>query len=246
MRIETYREMIRMGGCINNASPYEERTDQCRCYKITFSLCYRFKMYDVTMCREWVRYMASASRKEDGLHPTYRPTWGGIIVEQVHKFFPGMVPYMKMSKPSGMVGKKLCGSYQYYPTAFREVVMSNKWGHISHYISTKSILTDFPESIHYGIGLYLSEYNPTLRNPDARRRGMTIERNNYYAVDYNTREFKRFQLALWRIYSSRESKFPQPVMHDMDSCIKFAQRLLKLKIEDHATSEQQVPATLPV
>jgi hypothetical protein len=246
MEMETYKEAIRLGGCIDNKSPHDQCTEACQCYKITFSVCYRFKIYEVTMCREWVRYMAGASRKQSGLHSSYRPTWGQIITDEVHKFFEGKIPWMKLSRPTSEKGKKLCGSYEYYPTAFREVMMMNKWGYIDHYVDIKTILGEFPEHIQSGYGLYLHQYRPGHKREDAFRRSLSHERNNYRAEQHNRDEWSKFQLALWRIYASRESKFPQSIMHDMDSCMKFAERLLKLKIEDHATNEQQIPASLPV
>jgi len=57
INIEGEKKVI-LGGCIENRTPLE-KSDGCQCYQVSFKICYELKVYHVSICREWLRYVTA-------------------------------------------------------------------------------------------------------------------------------------------------------------------------------------------
>lgn len=227
--------VIHIGGCISASGP-EDRVDFCNCYHLRFTICVRFKVYRVVMCRDWVHYVAGSI-----IDPTRNGiksgATGSVIEKEIRHHF-GIKLSHWWSTPGNRIprcakGKKLCDPLGHYPDYFREVVMSNKYGHIYNCIPCAEILAQDE--------LDTDQYNAP-DDYDHREMWMRNSRDSEN-ISYNKGKYRSFLKVLSQIASDRVYRWKVDAeMNREDVAIK----LLKLKIKDHATDEQQVTASLPV
>lgn len=117
-----------------NRSPNELHGDACDCYKIQFIACAFGKVHVVSMCREWVRYMAERVQ----LHETHSRERTSVVVKQYVLDALGATDdwfrWHYVPRPRSKAGREVAGSYERLPTHFIEVVMDNRYGRIEQMV----------------------------------------------------------------------------------------------------------------
>jgi len=225
---------IHIGGCILNRSPHEMRGDNCDCFKIRFTACAWLQHHSVQMCREWVKYMASSLP---------RKSWESDQQSQVikkavcdHFSITEQYPYIDKIVPKAKKLIEAVAPLGYVPQYFREVVMCNRYGHFENHISVRWILTEEHPQSPYG-GVY-------------GKKGEQLWEQKMWGYEiamHNRDLYWRFIAALYNLANNKKlTKYKGCNLSYGMNPLQATIKLLQLKTQQHETSEQQEPITLPV
>jgi hypothetical protein len=195
MREREKIETVVLGGCIENQRP-SDKSEGCNCFQVSMSICYKFKVYRVTICREWARYMACNRVPVYG-HRT-ETAWGEVVTNAIKDHF-SIIPVTQL-RGIYIRSKTLYNIVQplgYFPSYFREVVMYNRYGYLVNQIP----LTEIAERVYYDV------YKPEERLPDHYEHHWELAHNKWdeTSIGYNEQELKKFRRVLARIMAHGKS-----------------------------------------
>lgn len=217
---------IHIGGCILNRSPSDMHGADCDCFKIEFLACSFGKAYRVQMCREWVRYMAE---REQWFATHGNERTSNVVKRYVREALNAgddMFRWHYTKRPRSKVGKEVAGDYERLPTHFIEVVMDNRYGRLSQMIPC-----------HIAAEIGTPNIGP-INNWTGWVRGWRD------VIDVNRVMYRRFTKALERACCRTEACKLTGL--DDRRLLVSMNELLKIKIKEHETDEQQISAALPV
>lgn len=127
---------IHIGGCWGLPSPNDPAFD-CECYKVEFLACHHLRVYHITMCRNWITYMAQRV-KDAHIYYGNTPPKNRVVQDAIERHFDFEDHWFewhcherrKMRKADA----ELVGRFGAIPTHFPEVVMDNPFGRIMQMI----------------------------------------------------------------------------------------------------------------